>query len=953
MAGNPPVDVQRFGQSIWYDNIHRSLLRNGELQELIDHCGVLGVTSNPTIFQKAISSSDAYNDAIASMLDLDAEAIYEQLALDDVRAALDMLRPVYDRTGGRDGYVSLEVSPLIAHDSATTVAEAKRLFAVLGRPNAMIKIPATVAGIPAIEEAIAAGINVNVTLIFGLENYYEVAEAYIRGLERRRAAGEDVTGIASVASFFLSRIDTMVDKMLDNNIRAAQGRDIARVALNNKLKGKTAIASAKAAYAYFRSVFYGERFAALKADGAMLQQLLWASTGTKNPAYPDTLYVDNLIGRDTVNTLPPKTLTAFKDHGAAAPTLEENIGDAKITLDMLAEVGIDLAQITARLQQDGVEAFVESFSALIEQIEARRNVLQTGVIREQENVISGHHADVESAIHDLESEHTNARLWNRDGTLWRDHPVVSSKIAGALGWLDPLALIDFARLQQLSAAVKDHFKAVVWMGMGGSAQPAVVYSQAFGVQPDFPVFYLLNTTDPDEIAHVEAAVDLKHTLFVAASKSGVTFETLALFRYFYEKTGQDGSQFVAVTTANSPLDQIAQASNFREVFHESPDSLGSYSALGYVGWVPAALLGIDFERLRTSVERMLKASSAQIIAASHPGISLGAVLGAVSAAGQDKLTVFTSPSIAAFTPWVEHLIAESTGKEGRSILPVTGGTVGKPHDYSTDRLFIYIRVEDDDNTDLDGEIMAMQGAGHPVITLRLRDEYALPGEFFRWMYAAVIAAKLFQVNPFDSPNINEGRQIFERLLEDLRRQGTLPAQTPLVTDSQISLFASPQFSSVLRDLAVDQGFDAKSAVGLLAAQLNATTAGDFFAILTYLPPTDLLRAAQEDARRRLRHSTRRAIALSYGPEYLHNTGQLYKGSGKNGVFIVITADNASHLSVPGEPFSFSDAHLALALSDVEALQSQGYRVLRLHGTTPEAAIKLLSDAVNVVMKRRA
>jgi len=953
MAGNPPVDVQRYGQSIWYDNIHRSMLKNGELQGLIDQSGVLGITSNPTIFQKAISSSDDYNEAIASMLELNAEAIYEQLALDDIRAALDMLRPIYDRTGGRDGYVSLEVSPLIANDSETTFAEAKRLFAALARPNAMIKIPATKAGIPAIEEAIAAGININVTLIFGLENYGDVAEAYVRGLERRRAAGGDVTGIASVASFFLSRIDAMVDKMLDNNIRAAQGRDLARVALNNKLKGKTAIASARVAYAQFKSVFYGQRFSALKAEGAMLQQLLWASTGVKNPAYPDTLYVDNLIGRDTINTVPPETLAAFKDHGTVAATLEENIGDAITTLDMLAEVGIDLAQITSRLQQDGVEAFVDSFKALIDQIEARRNVLQTGVIHEQESVISGRHADVEAAIHDLESEHTNARLWNRDGTLWRDHPVVSTKIGGALGWLDPLTPIDFARLQQLSAAVKDNYDAVIWMGMGGSAQPAAVYSQAFGAQPGFPVFYLLNTTDPDEITRIESAVDLKRTLFVVASKSGETFETLALYRYFFEKAGREGSQFVAVTTAGSRLDQLAGEGNFREVFHESPDSLGSYSALGYVGWVPAALLGIDFDRLRTSVERMLKASSAQIIAASHPGISLGAVLGAVSANGQDKLTVFTSPSIAAFTPWVEHLIAESTGKEGRSILPITGGTVGKPHDYSTDRLFIYIRVENDNNAEIDSEILAMQGAGHPVVTLRLRDEYALPGEFFRWMYAAAIAAKLFQVNPFDSPNINEGRQIFERLLADLRQDGKVPEQTPLVAESQVSLFASPQISTALRDLAGDQGFDANTAVGLLAAQLNATTTGEFFAILTYLPPTDSLKTALEDLRRRLRHSTRRAIALSFGPEYLHNTGQLYKGSGKNGVFIVITADNASYLPVPGEPFSFGDAHRALALSDVEALQSQGYRVLRLHGAAPEAAVKLLSDAVNVVMKRRA
>ena len=294
MAGNPPVDVQQYGQSIWLDFIRRRAIENGELQRLIDEDGVVGVTSNPTIFQKAIGGSDDYDASIQHMLDLDPYAIFEDLAIEDIQHALDLFRPVYDRTGGRDGFVSLEVSPLIANDTNTTTDEALRLFKIINRPNVMIKIPATEAGIPAIEEAIAAGVNVNVTLIFGIENYIKVAEAYIRGLERRKAAGEDVSHIASVASFFLSRIDVAVDRMLDNNIRAAQTRgDVGRVSLNNKLKGKTAIANAKVAYKRFKEIFYGERFAELRGAGAMPQRVLWASTSTKNPAYPDTMYVDH------------------------------------------------------------------------------------------------------------------------------------------------------------------------------------------------------------------------------------------------------------------------------------------------------------------------------------------------------------------------------------------------------------------------------------------------------------------------------------------------------------------------------------------------------------------------------------------------------------------------------------------------------------------------------------
>ncbi|CAG1772388.1 partial transaldolase / glucose-6-phosphate isomerase, partial [uncultured bacterium] len=436
MAGNPPVDVQQFGQSIWYDNIRRSMITGGELKRLIDEDGVLGVTSNPSIFQKAIGDSPDYDTALEALLDYEPYAIFERLAVEDIQNALDLFRPVYERTGGRDGYVSLEVSPLIANDTESTVAEAKRLHEAVNRPNVMIKIPATDAGIPAIEEATAAGININVTLIFGLQNYGQVAEAYIRGLERRAAAGEDFSQIASVASFFLSRIDTMVDRMLDNNIRAAQGRDLSRVALNNKLKGRAAIANAKLAYKHFNEVFHGERFAKLRQAGATAQRVLWASTSTKNPAYPDTMYIDQLIGEDTVNTVPPETLKAFKDHGTAAPTLMNDIEDAEQMMEMLAEVGIDMEQVTRQLQVDGVEAFAESFRNLLDQVDAKRNVLQTGVIKRQEISIGVHNSDVQTTIKELDTEQFNTRIWNRDATLWKDHPSIVAKIEDRLGWLD-------------------------------------------------------------------------------------------------------------------------------------------------------------------------------------------------------------------------------------------------------------------------------------------------------------------------------------------------------------------------------------------------------------------------------------------------------------------------------------------------------------------------------------
>lgn len=386
---NPPVDVQQYGQSIWLDFIHRNSLDNGEMQKYIDESGVIGVTSNPAIFQKAIGESDTYDTAITDLLDLDAYNIYEKLAIEDIQRALDLFRPIYDRTNKRDGYVSLEVSPLIANDSETTTAEALRLFKAVNRPNLMVKIPATPAGLPAIEEAIAQGVNINVTLIFAVDNYEDVARAYIRGLERRLAAGGDVTHVASVASFFLSRIDVMIDRMLDNNIRSAQGRDLEGVANNRELLGKAAIANAKLAYKRFMEMFYGEEFAKLRAAGAQVQRPLWASTGTKNPAYPDTIYVDSLIGKDTVNTLPPATLKAFQDHGTAADTLATDLDKVEGTLAKLEAVGVDMKHVTTQLQADGVTLFVEAFENLLKQVEAKRDILEAGVI-EKKKFSTGH-----------------------------------------------------------------------------------------------------------------------------------------------------------------------------------------------------------------------------------------------------------------------------------------------------------------------------------------------------------------------------------------------------------------------------------------------------------------------------------------------------------------------------------------------------------------------------------
>jgi transaldolase / glucose-6-phosphate isomerase len=882
----PPVAVQAHGQSIWYDNIRRGLLESGELHALIEDYGVMGVTSNPAIFQKAIGESDDYDAGMRRYLNLEPAAIYEKLAIEDIQRAADLLQPVYERTGGRDGYVSLEVSPLIAHDTATTIVEAQRLFAVVNRPNAMIKIPATPAGIPAIEEAIAAGININVTLIFAISNYLNVAEAYIRGLECRLDNGQPVDTIASVASFFLSRIDTMVDRMLENNIRAATGRDLDRLAANRKLLGTAAIANARLAYQRFQSIFYGERFARLRAAGAQVQRPLWASTSTKNPAYADTLYVDNLIARDTVNTVPPETLRAFADHGAADKDLMDDPGDPQTILDMLAEVGVDLDQITHQLQADGVEAFADAFESLLEQVDAKRNVLRTGIIRHQDVILSIYAEAVQDAIKQLDDHFVNMRLWEKDGSIWKGGNTVINATRQRLGWLD--VELDRQRLRDLQATAKQ-WSHVVLLGMGGSSLAPEVLSQTFGPQDGFPALLVLDNTHPASIQAVEKAIDLDTTLFIVASKSGTTIETRAFCEYFYALTGHKGQQFISITDPNTPLVALAEARGFHSIFLNPPDIGGRYSALSYFGMVPAALMGLDLDALWASTENMMMACGPKVAGNDHPGIWLGAILGVLAHEGRDKVSLFASPSIASFGNWIEQLLAESTGKSGRGLIPVVGATIGLPHDYVTDRLFIYLRVEGDDNEEIDQGLSALQQASQPCVILHLPDTYALGGEFFRWAYATAVAGSLLDINPFDEPNVAESKANTARLLEHFTTHSHLPDLEPAVQENGVGLYADKKTVQLLRELSAQQAYDGQTnLIGLMAAQINSTRAGDYFALLAYLPPQPEINDILEDIRRRLRHTTHRAVTIGCGPRYLHSTGQLHKGGPNNGVFIILT-----------------------------------------------------------------
>ena len=928
MSANPVRAAHALGQSIWLDNISRAALDSGELAALIADAGIRGVTSNPSIFQKAIGNSDDYDAEIRTMLDRDAHEIYDRLSLADIRRGLDLFLPLYEESGGSDGFVSLEVSPALAHDTEGTIAEAARLFGELGRPNAMIKIPATKAGIPAIEESIAAGINVNITLIFSVANYIEVARAYIRGLERRRAAGEAVGRVASVASFFLSRIDTMVDAELQEKLRAARAADPGRVAAIESLLGTAAIGNARSAYARFQEIFAGPEFATLREAGAQAQRPLWASTSTKNPAYPDTMYVDTLLGNHTVNTLPPGTLAAFEDHGRTErETILDEARETEEKLERLAEVGVDLEEVTQRLQDAGVAAFAADFERLIRQVDAKRRALSLGDAA----------AAVAGASAELAEARFNERLAARDGGIWKEDDETRAKIEQRLGWLNVRETIDYGRLQALQDDIRqrNEFQQVVLLGMGGSSLAPEVLYRTFDRRDGFPDFHMLDSTNPQQIRALTAQLDLARTLFLVASKSGGTLETLSFFQHYFALTGEAGGQFIAITDAGSQLETLARARGFRDVFLNPADIGGRYSALSYFGLVPAALLGYDLPALAAETMRAFQANDTGIAEAEHPSVGLGAAIATLAQGGRDKLTLFASAGLDSFGYWVEQLVAESLGKEGQGVLPVMSAAPAPASAYDDDRFFVTLRLAGAaGNEEMERGLADLRAAGHPCYTITIPSPEALAGEFLRWEYATAVAGRLLGINPFDEPNVSESKANTAALLDIHQRDGAIPAHPAQFEGDGLSLWAVG-------------GDGERGLINALAAQLDTAVDGDYFALLAYLPMSGDLATRLADIGRRLSEYTKRAVTVGFGPRYLHSTGQLHKGGPNQGIFLFLTADSGEEIAIPGQQFGFATLLEAQYVGDMRSLHANGRRGLRLHGPTAEAVAGALEAALEL------
>ncbi len=925
MKNNIIKELKKLGQSIWLDNIRRTLISSGELKGLIEE-GLMGVTSNPTIFEKAIAGSKDYDEQMQLLIAQGKETseILDELSIKDIQMAADLFLPVFEETDGRDGFVSLEVNPTLAYKTIETIRAVKDIHQRVSRNNVMIKVPATPEGVGAIEELTADGFSINVTLIFSVERYEAVAKAYITGLKRRIKKGLPLGPVRSVASVFVSRIDTVVDKLLEGRIQAS--KDAEEEEALKVLLGKVAISNAKLVYQRFKALFEGQEFLELQKHGAHPQRPLWASTGTKNPNYPDLLYVEELIGPDTVNTVPPATLIAFRDHGKIRPSLEEDLEGARKTIEKIGELGINLKRVMHELQEQGVHAFAESFMKLTACISAKRGVILSGSEERFLASLGRYEEPINRAFQSLGQNRFSERLWVRDATLWKTDPEIQKKIKDRLGWLTVTgAMAEQAdEIMEFGRSVRDAgFTHVVLLGMGGSSLCPEVFRTTFGVAKEYPDLIVLDTTDPATILNVEKRLDLSKTLFIVASKSGTTIEVESLYRYFHEKLkaikrDSTGEHFIAITDPGTPLDRLAKIEGFRRLFLNPPDIGGRYSALSWFGLVPAALIGMDIKLFLERAEEMVQATVSCIPPEDNPGIKLGTILGLLGSGGRDKITLIIAPAIRSFGLWLEQLIAESTGKEGKGLVPVEGEKIGEPEVYGDDRLFIYLKANSSPDKALDRKVMELQAAGHPLVTIRLRDSFDLAKEFFRWEIATSVAGAIMGINPFDEPNVSESKENTRKILEEVHATGQMPLQREILEEEGIRLYGDPR---TVPDGSIKKTFE---------TFLNQVRSNDYLVLMAYIEPSRAHEALLQKLRHWIRDRYCIATTLGYGPRFLHSTGQLHKGGAGSGLFLQITADDQEDIRIPGETYTFGNLKRAQALGDFYSLTSRGFRVLQIH-----------------------
>ena len=713
-----------------------------------------------------------------------------------------------------------------------------------------------------------------------------------------------------------------------------------------------AIANAKVAYVRYQKLFSGPRWQRLAAAGAKTQRLLWASTSTKNPAYKDTMYVEALIGRDTADTIPPATMDAFRDHGEVTPDIiEQDVAGATKIVAELGRDGISLNEITEELVADGVRQFADAFDKLFGAIARRRRVLREGDL-DRFTIGWGSPAlkiAFEDEMENWRKDGRIRRLWAGDKTFW-----TRTDEDKWLGWLHIVEeeLADVDRLHSFADEIQRRgFTDIVLLGMGGSSLGPEVLAATFGRQSGWPGFHMLDSTDPEQIRAIEGAVDLGKTLFIVSSKSGGTLEPNIFMDYFFERVaavrGEEkaGEHFVAVTDAGSSLERRAKELRFAHIFHGVTTIGGRYSVLSKFGLVPAAATGIDVERLLKAVQPMVLSCGADVPPSENPGVQLGVAMGVASKRfGRDKVTLLASPGIADLGAWLEQLLAESTGKQGRGLIPLAGERLGTPEHYESDRFFVHLELDGQVDNSQRQELEALERAGHPVARIRVKDEWHIGREFFRWEIATAVAGAIIGIDPFNQPDVEASKDKTRALTQEYEKSHRLPAETPIFRENGLALYADPRNAAELGRHNTLSGY-LKSHFGRVHAK-----AGDYVALLAYIQRDEAHTQALTGMRVRIRDKTRAATCLGFGPRFQHSTGQAYKGGPNSGVFLQITCDDPRDIEVPGHSYTFGVVKAAQARGDLDVLVERGRRTLRVHLKDVGAGLAELGRAIDTSLE---
>ncbi|MBQ6510055.1 MAG: bifunctional transaldolase/phosoglucose isomerase [Flexilinea sp.] len=903
---NNAARLYELGQSIWLDNIRRGELKNGKIAADIEHGIIRGMTSNPSIFRKAIDGSKDYDNALLPMAlaNVDAEDIFTQLVVEDIRSAANLFRDLYIRSEGKEGYVSLEVSPLFAHDTEKTIAEAKTLWKAVNRPNVMIKIPVTEESLPAITELTAAGLNLNLTLVFSPEQYTKAAKAYIAGLKRRLEQGDPIENIRSAASVFVSRIDTKADTLLAE--KSISVRD---------LMGKAAIRNAQLIYNLSREIFSSEEFEEIRARGGNAQRVLWASTSTKNPHYRPAMYVESLIGEDTVNTIPPETLEKFMRSGIVSKTLPADPAEISAYFAELAKAGIDMDGIYRQLEAEGIAAFEKDYLATVDSIRTRCESIRKDMNSLQEQV--------EGTLQKLDLDSVMRRIFSKDPTVWTFNTQAFAEIRARLGWLDTYkttetALPEYTALR--NELKKEGIDKILLLGMGGSSLAPEVMAKVFDDETDIKL-QILDSTDPFQVLEARKEHDPKTTLFIVSSKSGGTAEVRAFLDYFYDQAkealGENaGSRFIAITDPGTGLEKTARDLGFRKIFLSDASVGGRFSALTPFGMVPAILMGLDPQLISLKVSEIMKNCSASLPVNKNEGASLGAFIGTAALQGRDKLTILTDPSFRSFGSWLEQLIAESSGKEGKGIIPIVNEPELEDKAYADDRVFVWID-QDGSRAETAAKIREQ---GHPVFVISVENSYDLFREFYRWEIAAAVACSILSVNAFDQPDVQDSKTRTAAKINAYLEKGKLEDLEEVRFDDGTEVWAP--------DTEMLSG--CRNYNDVITHFISGAAAGkDYIAINAYLPRNEDMEARLQNLRGVILRNTGCATTLGFGPRFLHSTGQLHKGGTDNGLFIQIVADPQKDQDIPNEGMSFSVLERAQALGDLESLAAKNRRVIRI------------------------